>query len=128
MALTTDQLAHLERRLREERELLLTPLREFAKTDAARDADEPAGDASTMPQHMADIGTDTQQEELDATLATRRSAEIGQIDDALDRLARAPEAFGIDEQTGAPIPFERLDVIPWTRANVPPAAPPESMR
>jgi RNA polymerase-binding transcription factor DksA len=128
MALTTEQLAHLERRLREERELLLTPLREFAKTDATRDADEPAGDTSTMPQHMADIGTDTQQEELDATLATRRSAELGQIDEALDRLARTPETFGLDEQTGEPIPFERLDVIPWTRANVPNTPPADSVR
>jgi RNA polymerase-binding transcription factor DksA len=120
MSLSTDQLAHLERRLREERELLLAPLREFAKTDSARDEDEPAGDDVRMPQHLADIGTATQQEELDATLATRRSAELGEIDAALDRIARTPQLYGIDEQTGDDIPFERLDVIPWTRANVTP--------
>jgi DnaK suppressor protein len=123
MSLTTDQLAHLERRLVEERELLLGPLREFVDTDSEFEADEPAGDLSKMPLHPADLGTATQNQELEATLATRRSSELAEIDAALERLTASPDTFGFDEQTGDAIPFERLDVIPWARVNVT-AAPP----
>lgn len=118
MPLTTDQLAHLERRLHEERELLLGPLREFADADSEFEADEPAGDLSTMPLHPADLGTATQNQELEATLATRRSSELAEIDAALERITATPTSFGLDEQTGDEIPFERLDVIPWARINV----------
>ena len=118
MALPAAQLQHLERRLREERERLLRPLREFTESEAERDIDEPAGNLSKVPQHPADLGTDTQNRELEATLATRRSSDLAEIDAALERLTRSPEQFGMDEQTGEPIPFERLDVIPWTRSNV----------
>jgi RNA polymerase-binding transcription factor DksA len=118
MPLTKDQLAHLERRLHEERELLLGPSPEFADTDSELEADEPAGDLSKMPLHPADLGTATQNQELEATLATRRSSNLAEIDAALERITSAPETYGHDEQTGEAIPFERLDVIPWARANV----------
>lgn len=118
MALSAKQLQHLEERLLEERARLLRPLREFTESEEGRDADEPAGNLSKVPTHPADLGTDTQDEEFQATLATRRSSELAEIDAALERLTRSPESFGMDEQTGEPIPFERLDVIPWARSNV----------
>ena len=37
------------------------------------------------------------------------------IDAALQRLYEHPERFGLSETTGDPIPFERLDIIPWAR-------------
>jgi RNA polymerase-binding transcription factor DksA len=33
----------------------------------------------------------------------------------LEKLHRDPERFGICEDTGREIPFERLDVVPWAR-------------
>jgi DnaK suppressor protein len=68
-----------------------------------------------MPTHQADLGTDTMQEELDASNSTRISRELAEIDAALERLYRHPEKFGICEDTGDDIPFARLDVIPWAR-------------
>jgi RNA polymerase-binding transcription factor DksA len=53
--------------------------------------------------------------ELAASNATRESRELADIDAALERLHRTPERFGICEDPGRPIPFERLDVIPWAR-------------
>ena len=53
-----------------------------------------------------------------ALIATRQTAELAQIDDALERLATNPAQFGICENTGAEIPFERLDIIPWARTTV----------
>jgi RNA polymerase-binding transcription factor DksA len=68
--------------------------------------------------HPADLGTDVASEELDASIATRRSAEIAEIDAALDRMATSPETFGYDEQSGEEIAFERLEIIPYARTNV----------
>lgn len=68
-----------------------------------------------MPTHQADLGTDTMQQELDASNETRLSRELAEIGDALERLFQTPEKFGICEDTGAEIPFERLDIIPWAR-------------
>ena len=53
--------------------------------------------------------------ELDAANAMRISRQLTEIDAALDRLHRDPARFGICEDTGRDIPFERLEVIPWAR-------------
>jgi RNA polymerase-binding transcription factor DksA len=50
--------------------------------------------------------------ELDAANSTRISRELAA---ALDRLYRNPEQFGVCQETGVPIPYERLDLIPWAR-------------
>jgi DnaK suppressor protein len=79
------------------------------------DEQERAGDLTTVPFHIADRGTDTMQDELEASNATRMSRELAEIDAALERLYHSPERFGVCEDTGRPIPLERLDVIPWAR-------------
>ena len=115
MKLTSSQLKHLEKRLKDERERALTALNrdfaEFSQSDQDR-----TGDITSMPLHMADVGTDTMQEELAASNQTRISRELADIDDALTRLYETPEKFGVSESTGAQIPFERLDAIPWARS------------
>ena len=113
--LTRDQRAHLERRLEEERRLLSRTLNRTVAEGAQTDEQDRDGDLSTLPFHLADRGTDTMESELRASNATRMSRELAEIDAALDRLHRSPERFGICEDTGQPIPFERLDVIPWAR-------------
>ena len=118
MPLTHDQLAHLETRLREERARLVAQLHEFAEPDATGDMQERAGDLSKFPTHPADLGTDTMDEELEASIGSRVLAELSEIDAAIDRLTTSPDTFGTDEQTGAPIPFERLDIIPYARIAV----------
>jgi RNA polymerase-binding transcription factor DksA len=115
MALSDPQRKHLEGRLQEERRRLLRALnREVADQSAADDQNQD-GDLSNVPFHLADRGTDTMQTELQASNATRMSRELAEIDAALERLYQHPERFGICEETGKPIPFERLDVIPWAR-------------
>ena len=113
--LTRDQRAHLERRLEEERTLLSRALNRTVAEGAQADEQDRDGDLSTLPFHLADRGTDTMESELRASNAARMSHELADIDAALDRLHRSPERFGICEDTGQPIPFERLDVIPWAR-------------
>jgi RNA polymerase-binding transcription factor DksA len=109
-ARTEDQRAHVVRRLLEERNRIVRRLSRY-RSESAGDV----GSVNRVPLHMADVGSDTMQEALDAAFASRDSRILAEIDDALRRFYRDPGGFGVDEGTGAPIAFERLDIIPWTR-------------
>lgn len=115
MALTRSQRAHLERRLRDERERALRALNRSVAESSDETEEERSGDVSAMPTHQADLGTDTMQQELDASNATRISEELADIDAALERLIEKPEQFGVCEKSGEQIPYERLEIIPWAR-------------
>ncbi len=122
MPLTAKQRQHLAGRLQEERARVIKGLDDF-KTEVSEDTQDRNSDLSKFPTHAADLGTDTQDEDLEVSIATRQSAELLQIDDAIERLANTPEAFGICENTGEEIPFARLDIIPWARTTVDSATP-----
>ena len=114
MALTDKERRHLERRLREERaETVRLPDR-YQDEQSATER-ERAGDVSSFPTHPADEGTDTYDAEVEGSLAARATEELHEIDAALERLHREPKRFGVCERTGEPIPFARLDLIPWAR-------------
>jgi len=115
MALSAAQLKHFEKRLLEERTALQRELLRYTGAEAADDEQEQSGDLTKVPYHPADLGTDTINQEVDASNATRESAELADIDAALQRLYETPDKFGMDENTGKPIPFERLEIIPWAR-------------
>jgi DnaK suppressor protein len=115
MSLTDAQRRYLEVRLQEERAQLRKDLDRSVAIQARDDEQDQAGDLSKVPFHLADLGTDTIDAELETSNETRMSGELAEIDAALDRLYQTPERFGICEDTGQPIPFERLDLIPWAR-------------
>jgi DnaK suppressor protein len=119
MALTDDQRRYLEQRLREERERAQAIIRRY---DEQRGTSLAAADGglSSYPFHLADRGTDSFDQEMTAQLAQRASRELEEIDAALQRLYEAPQRFGLSETTGRPIPFERLDLIPWARTDADP--------
>jgi len=71
-----------------------------------------------MSDHMAEMGGATTQDTLDALVSTRATSALMEIDGALRRLYQAPDTFGFDDSSGDRIPFERLDVIPWTRRKI----------
>jgi len=118
MALTAAQLKHFEKRLLEERAALQRELQRYVSSEEAEDEQEQSGDLTKVPFHPADLGTDTIDAEVDASNATRESAQLAEIDAALERLYQTPEKFGIDENTNKPISLERLEVIPWARTDV----------
>jgi DnaK suppressor protein len=115
MGLTTEQREHFAERLRQERMRALRALNRSVDYNADASEQDRSGDLTKIPYHMADLGTDEMQLELDASNATRISRELAEIDDALERLYRDPEHFGICADTGREIPLERLEVIPWAR-------------
>jgi RNA polymerase-binding transcription factor DksA len=111
--MTQAQRKHLESRLIQERDRITQLLTRYADQNENEDDQDQAGDLTKMPLHMADQGTDTMQQELDAVMVDRESKTLAEIDAALERLYQHPESFGICEQTGKEIPFERLDIVPW---------------
>ncbi|MEO6865574.1 MAG: TraR/DksA family transcriptional regulator [Gemmatimonadaceae bacterium] len=113
--MTPDQRKHLETRLIEERDRVNKLLGRYAELHENEDEEDQAGDLTKMPLHMADQGTDTMQQELDAVMADRESQTLTEIDAALERLYHHPSTFGICEQTGKEIPLGRLDIVPWAR-------------
>jgi len=75
-----------------------------------------AGDLSSMPIHMADLGTDNFEQEFALELMDSERKLLREIDDALERIANG--TYGICEGTGKPIPKARLKAQPWARYSV----------
>jgi DnaK suppressor protein len=115
MYLTGKQRKHLERRLHEERERVARDLDRLVGDLSDGTEQDRSSDLTKVPLHMADLGTDTIDTEIAASNATRESRELEEIDAALERLVTTPDRFGICEDTGEKIPYERLEVIPWAR-------------
>jgi DnaK suppressor protein len=74
------------------------------------------GDLSTMPIHMADLGTDNYEQEFSLGLMDSERKIVHEILDALRRIAMG--TYGICEGTGKPIPRARLEANPWARYGV----------
>lgn len=112
--LTKEQLAHIERRLHEERN---RALRSLGLWDQMAKANRESGDSdlSAYTDHMADQGTEAMEREKAALFATKEGRYLYRIEEALRRLFRDPENFGICQATGKPIGFERLDALPHAR-------------
>jgi RNA polymerase-binding protein DksA len=75
-----------------------------------------SGDLSSMPIHMADLGTDNFQQEFSLGLMDSERRLLSEIDDALHRIEAG--TYGICEGTGKPITKARLEAQPWARYSV----------
>ena len=72
-----------------------------------------SGDLSHAPMHMADVGTDTFDQEFTLRLAASEREQLAEIDAALKRINDG--TFGVCEVTGHPITLPRLEAKPWAR-------------
>jgi len=81
--------------------------------DAAlgRGDDEPAGHASTMPVHMADIGSDAFEQEFTLSLMASEEDTLELIEQALERIRR--KTYGTCEECGGVIAKKRLTALPY---------------
>jgi RNA polymerase-binding protein DksA len=75
-----------------------------------------SGDLSSMPIHMADLGTDNFEQEFSLELMDSERRLLVEIEDALHRLQAG--TYGICEGTGKPIAKARLEAQPWARYSV----------
>ena len=102
------------------KELLLEKRRELfgdvdkIENDALRKSRlDASGDLSSMPIHMADLGTDNFEQEFALGLIDSERKLLKEIDDALVRINRG--FYGICEGTGKQIAKARLEAKPWAR-------------
>ncbi|MHC4416445.1 MAG: TraR/DksA family transcriptional regulator [Planctomycetota bacterium] len=110
--LTKKQLAHF-------RELLLGKRAELVGDLSAMEAQalqSTGGTSSHMPIHMADIGTDTYDQDLMLNLAEAERRRLRDLDEALLRIEDG--TYGICQMTGRPIPKARLDAKPWAKYTI----------
>ena len=114
MALTKKQLAHLEKRLLDERARALKALGLF---DRMAKADRESGDSDLQvyTDHMADQGTEAQEREKAAVFATKEGRYLYRLEEALRRIYHDPKHFGNCHTRGTEVGFERLDALPHAR-------------
>ncbi|MFM9168974.1 MAG: TraR/DksA family transcriptional regulator, partial [Phycisphaerales bacterium] len=74
------------------------------------------GNLSNMPLHMADIGTDTFDQDLAIGMAETERELLREIDEALERIPA--KTYGVCQLTGKPIPKARLDRVLRPRLRV----------
>lgn len=110
--LSRKELAHYQRLLLERRAELVGSLSSLEE-QALKSGD---GDVSHMPIHMADLGTDTYDQDLMLGLAEGERRHLREIDEALQRIQA--RTYGVCELSGEPIPKARLDAKPWAKYTI----------
>lgn len=75
-----------------------------------RSRQDASGDLSSMPIHMADMGSDTFEQDFTLGLIENEEQELGAIEDAMERIDEG--TFGVCEECSKPIPKERMKAIP----------------
>ena len=85
-----------------------------AMADAAlrKTRSEANGDLSSMPIHMADIGSDNFEQEFTLSLMQSEEATLGFIEGALERIEEG--VYGRCQECGGIVPNMRLNAIPYT--------------
>jgi len=95
---------HFKELLMEKRREILRNVSEFEDEALRKSHLDATGDLSSMPIHMADLGTDNYEQEFALGLM-----------DSERKLLREDKTYGICEATGKPISKARLKAQPWAR-------------
>jgi DnaK suppressor protein len=82
-------------------------------SDAAlkKNRSEANGDLSSMPIHMADIGSDNFEQEFTLSLIENDGGTLALIETSLERIEEG--TYGQCEECGVKIPKTRLNAIPY---------------
>ena len=70
------------------------------------------GESSSLPIHLADLGSDNFEQELTLTLVGSEKVALDKIELALQRIDEG--SYGTCEDCGKKIPEPRLEAIPYT--------------
>lgn len=99
-----DKLLALRARLRGD-------VNQMADAALKKSRSEANGDLSSMPIHMADIGSDNFEQEFTLSLMESEGGTLEQIEAALERIEDGD--YGLCEECGARIPKTRLNALPY---------------
>jgi RNA polymerase-binding protein DksA len=104
--------------LKEYKERLLTlrarmvgDVNQLRENSLRKSRSEANGDLSSMPIHMADIGSDNYEQEFSLSLMENEGAALAKIQTSLERIEDG--TYGACEECGAKIPKTRLNAIPY---------------
>ena len=84
---------------------------QMADATLKKSRSEANGDLSSMPIHMADIGSDNFEQEFTLSLMQSEGGTLEQIETALERIEDA--TYGQCEECGSRIPKQRLRAVPY---------------
>lgn len=107
------------KQLREFKELLLRKRAQLAgdvrrlTSEALHRNDNGSNDRSSMPIHMADLGSDNWEQDFTLGLIANEEALVRDIDDALERIE--DRTYGICLGMHTPISLARLQAKPWAK-------------
>jgi RNA polymerase-binding protein DksA len=99
-----EQLLALRARLRGD-------VHKMAESTLKKNRTEANGDLSSMPIHMADIGSDNFEQEFTLSLMENDGGTLTQIEASLERIEEG--TYGQCEECGVKIPKTRLNAIPY---------------
>ena len=106
------ELDEFRQMLLEKRRTLRSDLSELAEESTGRSG----GNLSSMPTHMADMGTDNFEHEFTLGLLESEQALLREIDAGLQRID--DRTYGVCLGTGEHIPKARLRAKPWAKYTV----------
>ena len=109
------EIKHYEQRLLEEREKILREMGHFGENFRGNLKDS-AGDLSSYSFHMADQGSDVENQERAYQQMSKEGRLLYHVDEALRRLYQdSGKGYGICESCDNPIEETRLDLVPHAR-------------
>jgi RNA polymerase-binding protein DksA len=111
--LTAAEIEHFKQMLLQKRREIVGDVNEMEDEALKKPRLDASGDLSSMPIHMADLGTDNYEQEFALGLMDSERKLLREIDDALQRIEQ--KTYGVCEGTGKPIPKARLKAQPWAR-------------
>jgi RNA polymerase-binding transcription factor DksA len=112
--LTKKQIEVLQQRLLRERDRALRSLGQFDE-QAKQSAEQNDSDSYSYSDHMADLGTDAMEREKMLLFASKEGRYLYRLEEALRRLYKEPDSFGVCHSCGKLIDFERLEALPHAR-------------
>lgn len=84
---------------------------QLAESALKKNRSEGNGDLSTMPIHMADLGSDNFEQEFTLSLMETEGVTLEHIEQALERIEDG--VYGTCDECGVKIPKARLEAIPY---------------
>ena len=111
--LTAANIEYFKKILLQKRRDLVGNVNEMKDETLKKSRLDACGDLSSMPIHMADIGTDNYEQEFALGLMNGERKLLREIDAALERIEEG--TYGICEATHVPITIARLKAKPWAR-------------
>ena len=104
-------LKNYKERLLSLRARLRGDVNQMAEATLKKNRTEANGDLSSMPIHMADIGTDNFEQEFTLSLMENEEGTLELIEASLERIEEG--TYGDCEECGVKIPKTRLNAIPY---------------